>query len=250
MGAHARISESSIRRFWEVWIYAARYPYCWLSSLSSRQTTTVTSYYFGRMMSAEMTLVWLIISKALKKSIVMVNVLFFCNCWEIRRQWWWVGQEGYQLHTWKYLSRFQKHFELLLWEKDSIVFVYFVGWILYSCDRFVCWVQVCLALCGMCRVRRKSKGFFRTGTHPCCRRKVTLGKQKIHPLTSERVLLCLFWSCEDAVFFLMKKLPRWRMMGRMLELKIARVRHSESIAMWDEASVRSGNDGFPLYNAR
>ena len=40
-----------------------------------------------------------------------------------------------------------------------------------------------------------------------------------------------------------KKHPSWTMIGRWSELRVVRVRHSEFMAMWEEAIVRSGELG-------
>ena len=45
--------------------------------------------------------------------------------------------------------------------------------------------------------------------------------------------------------FIWKELPSGIMIGRWLELRVVRVRYSESIAMWEVAFVWSGEVGFP-----
>ena len=50
--------------------------------------------------------------------------------------------------------------------------------------------------------------------------------------------------------FIWKELPSWTMIGRWSELRVMRVRHSESKAMWEVAIVMSGEVGSPREGTR
>ena len=50
--------------------------------------------------------------------------------------------------------------------------------------------------------------------------------------------------------FIWKELPSWTMIGRWSELRVVKVHHSESKAMWEEVILMSGEVGSPREGTR